>query len=577
MERDEEPSLQSILVKGLASLGGTPGDVGNSGSASQAPPISIGYTLDATFPSFTEMNIVSAYKRARMINNETEQRMGWDLCGAANTLKRQIQANPMGTQSSVIEQYAGLLANVRMHVQSNEQAYKYSTSAELPPFGSPDMDFELYMTLALLAARHTSHAMEARLMGTAESQLQAAEDYMCAADIVEESYRELCSVMPPRDRVGQPSPTPWTSFVGPAHLSRAETGRMVDARARVLRCESDICQYRAMEMTTEGARSQDDEDTLNEIAEHIARSFTQIVQMLAAAGKVAATSRLARYAEFMATLYRNRIIMVLAKRDLDAAERDVDVLSLGRAMRRLDSTSVAVCSSDAWKVVHPSNLGAQLVAIMGEISALKSRCDRLIRDPSQVYAEASDRSSPYTEPVAITPLDPAALNALEPAKRFSLGTLRGAWARQHPQFMAFLSLREAHDAIINLLKTPPSSSPVATSIAGSSDAAQLIMRYLASQIVAPNTPREAILTLAHPQVMVELLSAAFNLGRLSERKHWADFLFATEPAELGNDSLGSQAAQDAKEVDEAIANAVLYFSRLAVTIGLPDVAPSGPS
>lgn len=116
-------------------------------------PIGKGFSLESPVPDLmTEMNIVTLYKQLHYIMRQDQMSVGWSLCSDANALKKQIVANPAGVPRSVLEEYAGILALVREHVATNADPlhpYSYNGGKHT----ATDFDFELYMTLATLAAR----------------------------------------------------------------------------------------------------------------------------------------------------------------------------------------------------------------------------------------------------------------------------------------------------------------------------------------------------------------------------------------------------------------------------------------
>jgi hypothetical protein len=510
------------------------------------------------------MNVVRPYKQARLVLNEVQEGAGWDLCRAANTLKKQIAAAPAGVQRRTLMEYAALLALVRDDVQTNDLPYQYNMGTA-DALVAADVDFELYMTLATLAARDVTDATDARQLGTIDSYQHAAQLYAQAAETTEAAIGALCSIPPPRDRLGVPARERWLALVVPRGLTPAEAIAMLRARSQVLRCESAACQYAAILVAAQ--ETPEFAPDAHQAGEFVARAFARVLHDLTRAGANLASSRLARYAEFMTALHRTRLTVALAAEDVQTAEAKVDAIALGRALRRLDAVAGMKCGVEAYRAVDAA-LGDQLKQYNSRLAALRARCDELAADTSGVYA-ATERTGALVEPIPLEPLDPAQLLAdsasATPAgvpAPLSVARLRAAYETANPRFASFLGLRTQRARL--LADIEPRGAP------GVRSTGDMVMQFLATQLIDEGLSAGAHGVLARPAVVAELLTAAFQFGRLTERKLWTDFSFQMEDADASaGGTTQSPAARDSKEVNDALALGLAYFADLAKEMNLP--------
>jgi hypothetical protein len=538
--------------------------------AAPVPPITIGFTFSMPTPGFVEMNIVRPYRQARLVHDQTQEAVGWELCRAANALKRQICVDPSGVQSKVLREYAALLAMVREHVQTNDLPYVYNPGVP-DALRATDIDFELYMTLATLSARYTLEAREIRQRETAAACQEAGELYAQAADVMEAAYATLCNASPPRDRLGISPQERWLPLVTSRGFTPAESVAVISARTRILRCENAACHYEAAQRV-----AQDEGDALKPLllraGEYVAREFSKVAQSLASAGQRPSTTRLARYAEFMAGLHRTRLVAVQAKDDVDTAERDTDAIALGRAFRRLDQIAGIKCGPEAHKAVDQA-FQNQLATLNKTLGELRGRCDTLASSPSGVFS-ALERSGPLVEPLALDPINPESLLYADDDSGtppmggahvpFSIAALRDLYMQRNPRFVHFLALRTAHDQLLEA-----AHAQRAEPAAHGRSMGDVTMQAFSMQLAQSRLDERARRTLAAPGVLSELIVAAFYFGRVTERKLWTDFSYLSEDADASvQGTVETAAARDAGEVDEALAQGVAYFADLAKELRL---------
>lgn len=549
---------------------------GPAGStAGRARPVTEGWTLDIPRGELTELNIVSLYKSQRFVAHPDHQTQGWNACSVVNRLKRDICANPAGCSSALLESYIGALAMVREHVVTNDRAYVYNEKG----LASPVIDFELYMTLATLAARDTAAASSARRLQTDQGYVVAFDHYVHAAEVLEETVLKLCQVPPPRERVhhGQPAHD-WLPLVGPGKsVPVAKILVFMTARANMLRCEAYVAAYRAIAI----ASGEDDElsgDTLDGSAAFVAQKFDDVVHALARTRKPnEPCTRMELYASFMGTLFRLLSVTHQTAADLAMAEDELSPMYLARALRRLDRAMFRSISREEWAIVD-ADTGAMMHAALGKLDSLRARAETLRSQDTTAAFALMDMSAGSSAPPPIDPIDPSFAvghddDDAEPSRAapFSLRALRNRVALEMPDLLAFLELRTDQRRAMNAIQSSPSlPMPQGTSEHGRGVADAILAMFVA-QLERRDTDTQWRLHLQQRvgtvRSLADIMGACFSLGRLAERSPWNHFVFSTEEP-VGANEPPSETMLEMEKVDAALLNAAKYFVDLGMVLDL---------
>lgn len=554
------------------------GAMSSSGAAAKGSgptPVNTAWTLEIPRGTYVEMNIVKAYKGRGLVPDKRIEDEGWMACTFINNFKRAIVQNPGGCDTRVIVTYASALMLVREHLATNAVPYSYGASGQL---SSPSIDFELYMTLALLSARDTLDALEARRYQTDQGYVRAFQHYMHAADILDETRAQLCTVPPPRDRLNygnEDSRVPWLTLVAPSRdMPVATVVKYIDLRAQLLRCEAYVAAYRALELAI-NTDNPEESATLDGAALFVSSRFQNVAHGLRRLASPQSTTRMRMelYASFMASLFKLLGVHRQATADLDIAERELNVTMFARALRRIDRTACPVISPDEWTVAGPG-IVEPMRAVLKIMDALRSRSETLRSNDSTGAFLAPDLSSAATEPLPVEEVDPSFVveaGGTEAMERFSLVTLKTRAVQSMKDLVLFLSLRTDTRRVLDAVHASPALPAVPHSNEQGRNVADGIFAIFCHTLRHSDTAQRRLLIqerLGNAPALADLLLAVYNLGNLAERRRWTQYAFAGEEPQAPGEPI-SPMAQEMNDIDAHLKNAAGYFAMLSKTLDLP--------
>jgi hypothetical protein len=572
-QQPQHDPVEALLGAVLA--GQESGAAGSGSGARPGPaPVDTAWALDIPRGAFVEINLVKVYKTHRLVTDKRTEDEGWSACSAINGLKRLLVQNPSGCDTQAILQYASALMLVRDHIAANPTAYVYGRQA------SPNIDYELYMTMALLAARDTHDALEARKYQTQEGYLRAYTAYMHAADVLDEVRQVLGTAPPPRDRLHLGNPgaasTDWLALVAPsANMSVATTIKYMELRAQLLRCEAYASAYRALELVID-ENNAEELLTLDGCALFVAARFQAVAHALRrmvndarGQGRI----RMELYASLMAAFFKLPCIRHQAEVDIDLAEHELNALLLARAKRRLERKECPTIAPEEWAVAGPA-IGEPLRTAMRALDILRARIETLISNDATGAFVLLDLVTAATEPLAVEEVDPSfplGQDDAAPVPRFSLATLRAQAMQTMPELVRFLSLRTDSQRVLENMHASPSLPTVPHASEQGRNVADGIFAIFCTTLRKHENAQRRLLIqdrLGNAAALTDLLLAVYNLGNLAERRRWTQFAFAgEEPREPGEPL--SPMAQEMQDIDAHLTNAAGYFAALSQTLDLP--------
>lgn len=406
------------------------------------------WTLAVPRPDYCDIDLVTPYPELLGATSAELQRHKealWRLMSHINTAKRAVVKSPEGCSPAQLFDYMLYLLAVRERYVYNDSAYIYRKGNGEPHAATLSLDFELYMTLATVAARDSRRAVTYASVypRSVDAYKLIAASQRSASSVLDNSLRllfpEYCDAtatavvamtrrqsqrlrFESKSTVGDPNA--WVNLVveNKASPSVPKSLSFMRARVQVLKSDAVACDYRFLvavmtESNGEGnidlALSLDYSELFASMAEFVAWKYASVGSALDDSFKA---TRLGAYAQAMVTIFSISARLQRAQPYVMRCEQELDKRAMALAKMLLAPLQKLPLHNES--LLHQTVLQAlrqaedAAYAMLGRIETLQTNTAHIYRDselPTIMELERTEGVTEIQAALAIPPVDPASL------------------------------------------------------------------------------------------------------------------------------------------------------------------------